>query len=173
LNALRQAGRRITEQRRLICDYLAATSSHPSPYRVYADLSAQHPEISRATVYNTLKVLQELGAIVKIEVGGDHTHYDTDTAPHINLICLRCHAVQDVPAPDALADVQAEMDDGQGFHALAVRMDLLGFCAACRARKKAEIRAQWLARRAPGGDGAALGDAPADEPDCRASNGGG
>ncbi len=146
INALRQAGRRITAQRLLICDYLASTSSHPTPYRVYAELSAQHPEISRATVYNTLKVLHELGAILKIDVGADHAHYDTDTAPHVNMICLRCHAVSDYPAPDTLEDVWAGIGHAEGFHPLAVRMDVLGFCAACRARKKAEIREQWLAQ---------------------------
>jgi Fur family peroxide stress response transcriptional regulator len=147
INVLRQAGRRITDQRLMICDYLAATESHPTPYQVYAELSAEYPEISRATVYNTLKVLQELGAIVEIGVGTDHRHYETDTAPHVNLICLRCHTVTDLPAPETLADVRASVKDAQGFHPLAVRMDVYGFCAACRARKKAEIRAQWLAQR--------------------------
>ena len=84
LNALRQAGKRITEQRRLVCEYLAETTTHPTPYQLYEDLSAQHPEISRATVYNTLNVLQELGAIVEIGFGTEHTHYETDTTPHIN-----------------------------------------------------------------------------------------
>ena len=62
INTLRQAGRRITEQRRVICEYLAQTNAHPTPYQVYADISISHPEISRATVYNTLNVLRELGA---------------------------------------------------------------------------------------------------------------
>ena len=66
IEVLQQAGRRITEQRKLICAYLAATRSHPTPYQVYADLSEAHPEISRATVYNTLNALKELGAIVEI-----------------------------------------------------------------------------------------------------------
>ena len=156
LNVLRQAGRRITEQRQWICEYLAETSSHPTPTQVFDELSAQHPEISRATVYNTLKVLQELGAIVEIGLSAGHTHYETDTTPHMNLICLRCHAVCDAPAPDLLVEVQANAANLEGFHPLAVRLDVLGFCADCRARKKAEIRDQWLAQR---GAGHALADA--------------
>src|SRR3954469_19797318 len=106
LNALRQAGKRITDQRRVICDYLAETASHPTPYQVFEDLSQQYPDMSRATVYNTLNVLKELGAIVEIGFGADHTHYDTDTAPHINLICLRCHEISDLKEPLPLAGVQ-------------------------------------------------------------------
>ena len=162
LNALRQAGRRITDQRRAICDYLAATTTHPTPYQVFADLSARYPEMSRATVYNTLNVLRELGAIVEIGFGADHTHYETDTTPHVNLICLRCQTILDYHGGNEGAEWAAgeERDMGllglrtfgawgeiDGFQPIAMRVDLFGFCQACRARKKAEIRAQWLAQR--------------------------
>ena len=95
LGTLRDAGHRITEPRYAICDYLAATDQHPTPYQVYTEISAHHPEISRATVYNTLKTLQQLGAIVELSFGADHTHYETDPSLHVNLICLRCHRVVD------------------------------------------------------------------------------
>jgi len=91
LTALRNAGHRITEQREAICAYLAQTDKHPTPYQVYTDIHTQHPEISRATIYNTLNALQQLGAIVEINFGANHTHYETDPSPHVNLICLRCH----------------------------------------------------------------------------------
>jgi Fur family peroxide stress response transcriptional regulator len=148
LNALRQAGKRITDQRQAICEYLAQTKSHPTPYQVFEELSAQYPEMSRATVYNTLNVLKELGAIVEIGFGADHTHYDTDTTPHINLICLRCHEISDYPGPLPMSDLQDRLVAGQGgFLPLVMRVDVLGFCEKCRERKKAEIREQWLARR--------------------------
>lgn len=147
LNALQRAGKRITDQRRLICEYLAATRSHPTPYQVYSDLSQAHPEISRATVYNTLNVLQELGAIVEISIGAGHTHYDTDTTPHANLICLRCHSVTDYDGPVALEGMRAALEGADGFMPVTLRVDVFGFCEACRARKKAEIREQWLKQR--------------------------
>lgn len=147
LNALRQAGRRITAQRELVCSYLATTDSHPTPYQAYAELSTQHPEISRATVYNTLNVLRELGAIVVIGFGADHTRYDTDTSPHVNLICLRCHEISDADGPLPWQGLQEEIEATGGFRPVAVRVDVLGFCARCREQKKSEIRAQWLAQR--------------------------
>ena len=147
LNALRQAGKRITDQRRAICEYLAETPSHPTPYQVYEELSARYPDMSRATVYNTLNVLKELGAIVEIGFGADHTHYDTDAEPHINLICLRCREISDYAAPLPFASVQDALPGDNGFLPVAMRMDLFGFCETCRARKKAEIREQWLAQR--------------------------
>jgi Fur family peroxide stress response transcriptional regulator len=147
LNALRQAGRRITEQRRLVCTYLAETTTHPSASQIFSALHSKHPEISRATVYNTLNVLQSLGAILAIGFGADHTHYDTDTLPHVNLICLRCHEIEDYHGPLAVSDLPAAAEAATGFRAVAVRVDVIGFCTACRERKKSEIREQWLARQ--------------------------
>ena len=95
----------MTPQREAICTYLAQTDRHPTPYQVYEDLSVTHPEISRATVYNTLNTLQQLGAIVELSFGADHTHYDTNPEPHINLICLRCHRSCDYHGPTAVGRV--------------------------------------------------------------------
>ena len=138
LDLLRTAGYRITEQRTKVCSYLAETDSHPTPYQVYAELRAIDPAISRATVYNTLNTLQQLGGIVEINFGTDHTHYDTDPAPHINLICLRCHAIEDchcaLPVDSALQSNIAH----HGFQAVATKIDVLGLCKACQQADEAQ-----------------------------------
>lgn len=140
LSTLQQAGLRLTSQRRAICEYLANTERHPSAYQVFEALATTHPDISRATVYNTLNTLQELGAIVELSFGSDHTHYETNPEPHVNLICLRCHRIVDYhgdPGIDALAQrVLAET----GFQTAAARIDLVGFCDECRSQRVQEIR---------------------------------
>src|SRR5688572_10384062 len=100
--------------------------------------------MSRATVYNTLDVLKDLGAIVEIGFGADHTRYDTDTEPHINLICLRCHEISDYAGTVPFADMQQQLARQGTFLPMVMRVDVLGFCEKCRERKKAEIREQWL-----------------------------
>ena len=151
LQALKQAGHRITAQRQAICEYLATTDKHPTPYQVYADLSIEHPEISRATVYNTLNTLQSLGAIVEINFGEDHTHYDTNSAPHINLICLRCHQVIDYAGDLPREDLQKVLKVETGFQPVTAKIDILGFCQDCQQQRKAEIcaigRAQTTGRK--------------------------
>jgi Fur family peroxide stress response transcriptional regulator len=141
--ALRRAGLRITPQRQAICEYLAGVNHHPSPYQVYADISGVHPEISRATVYNTLNTLQQLGAIVELSFGADHTHYDTNPEPHINLICLRCHKIVDFAGEVALGEINQRILLETGFQSAAAKVDLVGFCAECREQRLAEIRAQY------------------------------
>ena len=147
-SALRSAGYRVTTQRRLICAYLAKTDRHPTPYEIYADLTREHPEISQATVYNTLGVLRDLGVIVRVGSGADQTHYETDPTPHINLICLRCHSISDLEHDLPLEDVERMIYAETGFQPVSARLDVLGFCADCRARKRTEIIEEYRTRRA-------------------------
>jgi Fe2+ or Zn2+ uptake regulation protein len=131
--SLRGAGMRHTSQRRLICEYLAQTDHHPTAYEVFAELSSEHPEISRATVYNTLNTLKQLGAIVELSVGADHTHYETDPSPHVNLICLHCRRVTDFRSELAFGALWDGLREAAGFLPLAARADVMGWCAECRA----------------------------------------
>jgi len=149
INILQRAGHRITPQRRAICEYLSMTEQHPTPYQVFADLSTRYPEISRATVYNTLNTLQSLGAIVEINFGEGQKHYDTNAIPHINLICLRCHQIfdyMDSPQPEnwPIDDLQKRVMTAIGFQPMATKIDMLGFCRTCQTQRKAEIRQQWI-----------------------------
>lgn len=140
LRVLRQAGLRITSQRQAICTYLANTERHPSAYQIFEELAATNPEISRATVYNTLNTLQELGAIVELSFGSDHTHYETNPEPHVNLICLRCHKIVDYHGEPGIEALTARVFDETGFRSVAAKIDLVGFCSACRAQRIEEIR---------------------------------
>ena len=147
LHTLQQAGLRITPQRRAVCEFLAATARHPSAYQVYDELAATNPDISRATVYNTLNTLQELGAIVELSFGSDHTHYETNPEPHVNLICLRCHTIVDYHGDPGIELLAAHVLEETGFQPAAAKIDLVGFCRPCRSQRLAEIRA--LAQASP------------------------
>jgi Fur family peroxide stress response transcriptional regulator len=141
--ALHQAGLRMTPQRQAICTYLAASDRHPSPTQVFQELAQRHPDISRATVYNTLNTLQQLGAIVELSFGADHTHYDTNPEPHVNLICLRCHKIIDFHGELPVEGLRERVFHETGFQTAAAKVDLVGFCAECRAQRLAEIRAEF------------------------------
>lgn len=140
LRVLRQAGLRITSQRQAICTFLANTERHPSAYQIFEELATTHPEISRATVYNTLNTLQELGAIVELSFGSDHTHYETNPEPHVNLICLRCHKIVDYHGEPGIEALTARVFAETGFQSVAAKIDLVGFCSECRAQRIEEIR---------------------------------
>ena len=132
INALVQAGYRMTEQRRAICRYLAGTKEHPTPYQAFEAISSGHPQISRATVYNTLNLLKELGAIIEISFGDEHTHYETNIQPHVNLICQRCHLIVDYPAPTLRLGLENILPDQEQFQPWIIKMDVYGLCRECQ-----------------------------------------
>lgn len=135
LDALRHAGHRITPQRRAVCQYLATINSHPTPSEVYAGVTALSPEISRATVYNTLNALERAGALVQIDLGDEHTHYETNMKPHANLVCRRCRTVIDYEPPPLSTELVAALEQRARFTLNTVHVQVFGLCRACQQEK--------------------------------------
>ncbi len=136
--ALVKQGVRLTPQREVILSYLAQTRAHPTAAQVYAAVRERFPHVSRATVYNTLNLMAQLGLIAELRREEGSIRYETDLSPHINLICLRCGQVEDVDIEELMsarvdgrtpADVLQERN---GFQVLYVRVDFYGYCARCR-----------------------------------------
>ncbi len=130
--ALQRAGYRMTPQRLAICDVLATSDDHPTPYVVYERVRIQVPTVSVATVYNTLGALRDLGAIVEIGLGRSEAHYEPNLAPHANLICLQCGRISDFEGlpMQAMAD---QINTTSGFDIKNTRIDVYGVCRECQA----------------------------------------
>ena len=129
--ALREAGYRMTPQRLAICDVLADSREHPTPYRVYEQVRQHFPTVSIATVYNTLNALRDLGEIVEIGLGRSETHYEPHLEPHANLICLRCGRItdfEDLP----MTQLHDQIALHSGFAIKNTRIDVYGLCRECQ-----------------------------------------
>ncbi|MCB0242983.1 MAG: transcriptional repressor [Anaerolineae bacterium] len=130
-HALRVAGHRMTPQRLAICDVLAASDDHPTPYVVYERVRVQVPTVSVATVYNTLGALRDLGAIVEIGLGRSEAHYEPNLAPHANLICLQCGRISDFEGLPML-QMASQIETSSGFDIKNTRIDVYGVCRECQ-----------------------------------------
>ena len=136
IDTLKTAGLRITPQRRRICAYLVTHDTHPTAAMIYDDLKVEMPSLSLMTVYNTLNTLADLGAIHVIGHAGDDTvHYDADIAPHVNVICVNCHKIVDIPS-EHLTDIRQEIDEQSGYQLIGARMSFYGLCPECQAEVK-------------------------------------
>ena len=135
--ALQQAGMRITPQRTAICELLTTSEAHPTAAMIYEDLKPRFPSMSLATVYNTLDALAEIGAINVLGQAGDDTvHYDADTEPHVNLACLSCNKIVDIPS-EHVSHLDAEITAASGYKLLGARVLYYGLCPDCQ-RKQVE-----------------------------------
>ena len=131
-SALKEAGLRLTPQRIAICKLLSESREHPTAARIHQALQAEYPSLSLMTVYNTLNTLVDLGVVNALGHAGDgNVHYDGDTSPHINLACVSCHCIVDVPSP-RLADLDAEVSSDTGYKLLGARLMYYGLCPKCQ-----------------------------------------
>jgi Fur family peroxide stress response transcriptional regulator len=123
---------RMTPQRLAICQFMSNTDAHPTAADVYRQLKPQFPSLSLMTVYNTLNALVGVGTVNALGMAGDdNVHYDGDTSPHVNLICLKCHRISDMDS--ALAEkLDAEIGDSSGFKVIGSRLVYYGLCPECQ-----------------------------------------
>lgn len=93
---LRGVGVPLTLQRLAIAQAMLAAPAHLTAEDVLQCVRGAMPEISRATVYNTLKLFKEKGLLRDIIVP-DHVVFDSTTAPHYHFYNIDTGEVSDVP----------------------------------------------------------------------------
>lgn len=94
---LRTAGCTLTPQRRAVLRFLDGNLDHPTAGEIFEAVTKDFPITSRATVYNTLALLEEVGAVKALPVQGE-TRYDPNVDAHHHLSCPSCGRLDDVPA---------------------------------------------------------------------------
>ena len=83
-------------QRIAVMQYLLEHRTHPTVDQIFTDLQAKIPTLSRTTVYNTLKLLCEKGAVLMLDIDQKQTHYDGDISLHGHFLCTECGSIEDV-----------------------------------------------------------------------------
>lgn len=133
---LKNRGIRLTPQRQVILQFLKETHEHPTAEQVYQKIGEQFPGISLATVYNTLKMLKELGVIRELSYGDMSSRYDGNDSEHAHLVCRACNEVLDVFCPPQ-ENLMTQEIAASGFMLENYRLEFYGTCPACQAEEKA------------------------------------
>src|SRR5688572_25862381 len=97
IQLLRQHGIRPSAQRVAIAEVVLAPEDHPGADQVLAAVQSRMPVVSRATVYNTLRVLVEKGLLRELVLADGKRIYDPKVERHHHFVDDRTGAVQDVP----------------------------------------------------------------------------
>jgi Fur family transcriptional regulator, stress-responsive regulator len=105
---------------------------HRTAEQIHAAARAVVPEVSLATVYNTLNELVAMGEISELHVGDGSARYDPKVGPdHHHLICTACGAMYDV-APAGLDQLGLPPGQRHGMRVHAVEITFHGVCSTCR-----------------------------------------
>jgi Fe2+ or Zn2+ uptake regulation protein len=131
LERLHRRGWRMTAQRRVIAEAMAGDHVHLTADEVLVRAQRALPEVSRATVYNTLNELVSVGELAEITHADGRKRYDPNvTERHHHLLCVDCGRMLDVLADDPrLAD-----DQRHGFELLDVSVTFKARCPGCAGR---------------------------------------
>lgn len=123
----------MTAQRRVVAEVLAGEHIHLTADAVYVRAQERLPEISLATVYNTLNELVGMGEVLEIATGDGPKRYDPNTtAAHHHLYCVECGTLRDVN-PTGVERLVLPASEQHGFELIDTDIVFRGRCPDCRA----------------------------------------
>ncbi|MDP4238125.1 MAG: transcriptional repressor [Bacteroidota bacterium] len=125
---LRQFSIKPSVQRSAVMNFLLKNRIHPTIDEIYMALSPTMPTLSKTTVYNTLDLFVERGAVRALSIDEKNARYDVDISAHAHFRCRRCGAIHDIFNLNAALFQAPETTK---FKIDAVEIFYLGTCEKC------------------------------------------
>jgi Fur family ferric uptake transcriptional regulator len=121
-----ERGLKMTGQRRVIARVLSEAEDHPDVEELYRRASALDDRISIATVYRTVRLLEENGILARRDFGGGRARYEpTAHGRHYHLIDIDTGKViefEDAEHEKLMGEIAARL----GFDLVSHRLELFG-----------------------------------------------
>ena len=115
-------------QRVAIMQYMMEHWTHPTIDQIYSDLLPSMPTLSKATVYNTLKLLVDKKVVNSLFIDERNVRYDAATKLHAHFKCKHCGAISDVPLEESdIPKYRGESD----LSPVETQIYFLGVCKNC------------------------------------------
>ncbi len=139
---LRTKKLKLTGQRDLIFEQAFSTHQHFTADALHSWLKeGGGAAVSRATVYRTLRLLEDGGFIESLDTGrGElvyehvlgHTHHD-------HLVCIDCGKIEEF-RNEQIERLQEEAADSRGFTLVHHTLRLEGYCRSCSRKRGGEAK---------------------------------
>ena len=120
----------MTKQRAVILEVIRSDMCHHTADEIFTLAKEKLPTISRATVYNNLKVLEHEKLIRRITGDSLSDRYDNSYVPHGHMICEECGRVRDFN----LENLDKMLSDAIGSEFTSYELKVRYLCDACKAR---------------------------------------
>ena len=127
---LTREGHRITAPRRALLDAVQELGDHFTAERLQNAVSG----VGRATVFRTLRLLQQTGSLCQVVLDDGTVEYRlASSGHHHHIVCKRCGKMNDFSACD-ISDLLEEIARRTGYAIEAHRLEIYGRCESCRER---------------------------------------
>lgn len=126
----RRSGYTLTSQRRAVLEALSEARGHPSAEDVYLVVKRKNPRVALGTVYQALSVLEKIGVIESKHWSDSPTRYDLNLVPHLDVRCIRCGEVAEVPGVE-MGDIEQQIQANTPYEVTRTAMLIEGLCPKC------------------------------------------
>lgn len=127
----RRSGYTLTSQRRAVLEALEEAKGHPSAEDIYLIVKKKNPRVALGTVYQALSVLEEIGVVGSKHWSESPTRYDLNVEPHLDIRCVRCGEVSEIPGVE-LGELEERIRDNTTYEITRAMLVLEGLCPICR-----------------------------------------
>lgn len=136
--SIKSRGLRETSQREGVLRFLTQAKGHLTQEEIYEALRPIQPGIGRATVFRTVKLLEEIGLVTRVTFadGQPRFEYSHERQHHDHMICVECGEALEFSSP-AIERLQVQAARTRGFEMRWHRHEMFGRCARCAGKKAA------------------------------------
>ena len=127
----RRSGYTLTSQRKAVLEALGESRGHPSAEDVYLLVKKKNPRVALGTVYQALGVLEEIGVIEAKHWSESPTRYDLNVGPHLDIRCLDCGEVSEVPGVQ-FGGLEESIRAATPYEVTRATVVVEGLCPDCR-----------------------------------------
>ena len=86
---------RLSHPRLKVLEFLVQNRIHPSVDDIYVELQKDIPRLSKATVYNTLHLLEKAGLVNVLTIENNEKRYEIISDDHGHFKCTSCNKIFD------------------------------------------------------------------------------
>jgi Fur family ferric uptake transcriptional regulator len=130
---VRKHGLKATRQRDRIVEVFLRSEGHLSIDELLERVRRADPRISAATVYRTVKLLEEAGVADRRNFEGRTARYERTSADHHDhLICTQCGRIDEFEN-ERIEALQNQVAASFGYEIVSHRHEIYGLCPQCRA----------------------------------------
>lgn len=129
-NFLREQRLKHSKPRRDIVDVFLASEGHLTAHELYQQVKQRNASVGFATVYRTLRLLEECGLARTMDYGDSTLRYEPNRFQHHHIICTACNRTIEFLSPELealLRNVQQDHHFTPQRHAVRI----LSVCADC------------------------------------------
>ena len=128
LDTLGEQGYRSTSPRKAVAQAIVGKQGHFTAEQLHQEL----PKVGRATIYRSLKLLVDSGALCRVLLEDGNLHYQlSHQGHHHHLLCVECGASQDLLGCE-VEDLLHQVSAAHNYQLSGHWLEVYGRCYDCQ-----------------------------------------